>query len=467
MDCLQFVNEVIDAKQDFLINTSKKIWDYAELPYKEYQSMELLCQILEEAGFSVVKNIAKIPTAFVATAKVGDTGFKMGFLGEYDALDALSQQAEETTKKPVEEGAPGHGCGHNLLGVGALGAALALKEYLEVNQETGTVIYYGCPAEEGAGAKQFMAREGVFDEADFIYTWHPSTINGVDDARCNAIMGASFEFFGVSSHAGGSPHKGRSALDTAELMSVGVNYLREHIVDKARVHYAYANTGGSAPNVVHDYTKVKYEVRTPKVEDLEMLFERVVNVGKGAALMVGTQMEYEVTMAFSDYFPNDALAEIANECYMEIGAPKWSDEDYALAKKYVDSYEEGAISNKIRQKDKPLDSKVTPYDRDNREINGGSTDVGDVCYAVPTLNILSACACEDNIWHTWQTTAQMASSIGYKGMLTATKVMALSAIRTMQRPGAVKRAKKITKEHNGGTYTCPLPEETMPPLKTY
>ena len=462
MDCLQFVNEVIDKKQEFLIDTSKKIWDYAELPYKEYKSQELLCQILAEAGFEIEKDVAEIPTAFVARAKIGEEGFKMGFLGEYDALDALSQQASITTKKPVEEGAPGHGCGHNLLGVGALGAALTLKEYLVAEKLTGTVIYYGCPAEEGAGAKQFMARAGVFDEADFVYTWHPSTVNGVDDAGCNAIMGASFEFFGTSSHAGGSPHKGRSALDTAELMSVGVNYMREHIIDQARIHYAYANTGGSAPNVVHDYAKVKYEVRTPKVEDLKDLFRRVVNVAKGAALMVETQMKYEVTMAFSNYFPNDALAEIANECYLEIGAPKWSDEDYALAKQYADSYGESVSSS-----EKALASTVTLYNKDNKEVNGGSTDVGDVCYTGPTLNILAACACEGNIWHTWQTTAQMASAIGYKGMITATKVMALSAIRTMQRPGAIKRAKKITKEYNGGKYSCPLPAEVKPPLNTY
>lgn len=477
---LTFLEKVLNEKQELCVEVSKKVWEYAELSYNESQSCEVLCSTLESEGFKIKKNIAEIPTAFEARFVNGEGKPVMGFLGEFDALDALSQMAGVTEKCPIEAGKPGHGCGHNLLGAGSMGAAILLKEYLVANDLSGTVVFYGCPGEEGAGSKQFMARAGAFDDADFIYSWHPDTKNAVENCCSNAIMGANFTFKGISSHAGSTPHLGKSALDTAELMNIGVNYLREHMIDKARVHYAYSNTGGTAPNVIPDYASVKYEVRSPKVSQVKELFERVVNVAKGAALMVGTEMEYEITMAFSDYIPNPVLAEIASKCMQEVGAPAWDDADYSLAKKYLSSYdqksykgieelllEEYGEERTAELLEKPLYSVVDMYDAEKAKTSGGSTDVGDVCYVVPTLNISVATACVGNVGHTWQVTGQSNSSIGEKGMLTAAKVLALSAIRTMDNPEAIGRAKAIVQKQNGGRYVCPLPDEVAPPIGKY
>ena len=229
MKDLEFLEHVIDQKSQMILDANDRIWEYAELAYHETRSADLLCQILKDEGFSVTTGDAGIPTCFTGTFSYGSGKPVMGILGEYDALSSLSQKAASPRKEPVEAGAPGHGCGHSALGTGSLAAVLAVKEYLVENKKDGTIIYFGCPAEEGAGSKQFMARAGMFDNVDFVYTWHPATINAVECNHSNAIMGANFEFKGVSSHAGGSPHLGRSALDAAELMNVGCNYLREHM----------------------------------------------------------------------------------------------------------------------------------------------------------------------------------------------------------------------------------------------
>lgn len=478
MTDLEFINQVIYSKKDMILNISETIWSYAELPYEETKSAALLCDVLRKEGFTVTEGVAEMPTAFTASFGSGKPVF--GFLGEYDALDILSQEAGNPIKKPVTEGAPGHGCGHNCLGAGSLAAAIAIKEYLTANKKLGTVIFFGCPAEEGAGSKQFMARAGIFDGVDFVYTWHPSTINEVQSDRTVSIMGANFEFRGLTAHAGSTPHLGRSALDAAELMSVGVNYLREHMIDQARIHYAYVDAGGVAPNVVHDHTLVKYEVRSPKVKQVKELFERVVKVAQGAALMTDTTMNYEITMAFSDHITNSALASIADECLQEVGAPPWDESDYALAKAYLSSYNETTMAS-IKEKivetygedqleeilNRPLDPVIHPYDEKNTSYQCGSTDVGDVCYTVPTLNFHVATACIGNVGHTWQMTGQACSSIAHKGLITAAKAMALSTIRTMNRPDVIEKAKQIVLKQNGGTYECPLPDSVKPPVGIY
>ncbi|WP_409228614.1 amidohydrolase [Gudongella sp. SC589] len=478
MDDLRFIERIIGEKEELLKEASRKIWEAAELPYMEEKSAGILMEILESEGFSVESGVAGMPTAFVA--RYGEGKPVAGFMGEYDALDALSQKPGLPQKEQLIKDGPGHGCGHNLLGTGSLGAAIALKEYMKETGRVGTVIYYGTPAEEGAGSKQFMARDGIFDEADFIYTWHPATRNEVQSDRTVAIMGANFRFKGTTAHAGGSPHLGRSALDAAELMSVGVNYLREHMIDQARIHYAYVDAGGVSPNVVQDRSLVKYEVRAPKVSQMRDLFARLVDVAKGAALMTGTSMEYDITMAFSDYISNSVLAQIGNDCFLEVGPPKWNDGDYELAKGFLQSYDsktQEAIREELEEGygdenvdeilEKPLDSKVHPWDPGNRRYRSGSTDVGDVSYVVPTLNFNVATACVGNVGHTWQMTAQSGSGIGEKGMLVAAKVMALSAIRTMDDEDAIGRAKEFVKKQNGGKYSCPLPEDLKTPIGTY
>lgn len=480
MDTLAFIEKVVEEKAARIIEANDKIWEYAELAFHEYKSAELLCTILREEGFSVETGLAEIPTCFKGSFSVGSGKPVIGILGEYDALAGLNQAAACPSKQERAAGTPGHGCGHSALGTGSLAAAIAIKEYLQQFNKDGTVIYFGCPAEEGAGSKQFMARAGLFDDVDFVYTWHPDSINMVDNSHNNAIMGANFHFQGVTAHAGATPFLGRSALDAAELMSVGCNYLREHVIPEARIHYAYIDAGGTAPNVVQDHSTVRYEVRAPYVYQLTDLFERVVNVARGAAIMTGTTMTYELSMAFTEYIPNKALAAVADECMKEVGAPKWTEEDYQLAKQFLESYNEQtkltirenltAIYGEDRLDEilaRPLDSEIHPFDPEKIVQVAGSTDVGDVGYAVPTLNLRVATCCAGNVGHTWQMTAQTCSPLAHKGLLTAAKMMALASIRTMDRPDVIEAAKAETIKRNGGHYTCPLPDSVKPPLDTY
>lgn len=480
MKDLEFLEQVINEKAAMILDANDKIWEYAELAFHETKSAALLCDILEKEGFTLTTGDAGIPTCFTAAFSYGSGKPVMGILGEYDALSSLSQKAAATTKEPLIEGAPGHGCGHCALGTGSLAAALAVKEYLVANKKDGTIIYFGCPAEEGAGSKQFMARAGMFDNVDFIYTWHPATQNAVDCSHNNAIMGANFEFKGVSAHAGGCPYLGRSALDAVELMNVGCNYLREHMIPEARIHYAYIDAGGTAPNVVQDHAVIRYEVRSPRVSQVKELFERVKNVARGASIMTDTEMNCELAMAFTEYIPNNALAAVADECLKEVGAPKWDEADYELAKTFLHTFPEITMEN-IRNQiietygedrleeimERPLDSEIHPFSPDKVKLTAGSTDVGDVGYAAPTLNICVATACVGNVGHSWQMVAQSCSPIAHKGLLTAAKVMALSCIRTMDRPDVIEAAKKEVTKRNGGHYTCPLPDSVKPPLDTY
>ena len=480
MKDLEFLEHVIDQKSQMILDANDRIWEYAELAYHETRSADLLCQILKDEGFSVTTGDAGIPTCFTGTFSYGSGKPVMGILGEYDALSSLSQKAASPRKEPVEAGAPGHGCGHSALGTGSLAAVLAVKEYLVENKKDGTIIYFGCPAEEGAGSKQFMARAGMFDNVDFVYTWHPATINAVECNHSNAIMGANFEFKGVSSHAGGSPHLGRSALDAAELMNVGCNYLREHMIPEARIHYAYIDAGGTAPNVVQDHAVIRYEVRSPWVSQVKDLFERVKNVARGASIMTDTTVDCELAMAFTEYIPNNALAAVADECMKEVGTPKWDEDDYAMAREFLNTYPPVTMENIKSQiievfgedrleeiLERPLDSEIHPFNPDKIKLTAGSTDVGDVGYAAPTLNINIATACIGNVGQSWQMVAQTCSPLAHKGLLTAAKVMALACVRTMDRPDVIEAAKKEVTKRNGGHYTCPLPDSVMPPLDTY
>ena len=332
---IQTIKDLVSAKADTTVALAKEIWDYAELSYEETKSAAALIAALKQEGFTIEEGIADIPTAFTATFTAGSGKPVVGFLAEYDALSGLSQKAGCPVQEPVREGGAGHGCGHNLLGAGCYAAAVALKDYLIKEKKDGTVIFFGCPAEEGAGSKQFIARAGYFDNVDFAYTWHPETVNEVGSRGSVAIMGANFTFDGIAAHAGGEPHLGRSALDAVELMNVGCNYLREHMIDAARIHYAYSDPGGTAPNVVQSHAVIKYEVRAPKVSQVQELFTRVVDVAKGAALMTGTKMKYEITMAFSDYVPNRTLGAVVDQCMRELGAPEWTEADYRLAAEFL------------------------------------------------------------------------------------------------------------------------------------
>lgn len=480
MSQIDDVRNLVAKKSDTAVELAKNIWGYAELAYKETKSAAAMITAAEREGFWVETGIAGIPTAFTATYVCGNGKPVIGFLAEYDALDGLSQEAANPQQCPITPGGSGHGCGHNLLGSGAWLAAVATKDYLEQNKMDGTVILFGCPAEEGAGSKQFIARDGYFDNVDFAYTWHPAYLNRVSSRGSVAIMGANFIFDGIASHAGGAPHLGRSALDACELMNVGVNYLREHMIDEARIHYAYSDAGGTAPNVVQAHAVIKYEVRAPKVKQMKELFTRVTDIAKGASLMTGTRMRYEIAMAFSDYTPNKTLAAVMDECLQEFGAPEWTEEDYKLASQMLRSYPkqtqltinediaeifEGVDVEKLMRK--PLDTTVHPFDPKDDRYESGSTDVGDVGYATPTVELNVATACLGNVGHTWQNTAFSCSPIGFKGMIRAAEVLTLAALRTIAQPELIAKAKEELLKKNGGKYVCPLPDYIQPPIETY
>ena len=284
----------------------------------------------------------------------------------------------------------------------------------------------------------------------------------------------------IAAHAGGEPHLGRSALDAVELMNVGCNYLREHMIDAARIHYAYSDPGGTAPNVVQSHAVIKYEVRAPKVSQVQELFTRVVDVAKGAALMTGTKMKYEITMAFSDYVPNRTLGAVVDQCMREMGAPEWTEDEYQLAAEFLRTYPRTTMVG-IREKlgyyfepeeldaalEKPLDRIIHPFNPKETAYSSGSTDVGDVGYATPTVMFHVATACLGNVGHSWQNTAFSCSDIGMKGMLRAAEIMTLAAIRTMDQPAVIAKAWEELKQKNGGSYHCPLPDYVTPPIGRY
>jgi aminobenzoyl-glutamate utilization protein B len=294
------------ANEDKLIDLAKDIWEHPELGLQETRSSRLLVDELEKAGFSVAIGIDQMPTAFVASWGEGKP--IIGILGEYDALPGLSQKVS-ATREPIEEGAPGHGCGHNLLGVGSLGAALAVKEAMEKDEIKGTIRYYGCPAEETMLGKIFMARAGVFDDLDAAITWHPFYANTVWWCSLLAMNSFKVNFHGVAAHAAAAPEAGRSALDGVQLMDIGVNYLREHIVQEARIHCVITN-GGEAPNVVPPFAQVWYYVRAPRREQVDEIYSRMLDIAKGAALMTGTTFEIDFLTGGYDVLPNDRLGEL-------------------------------------------------------------------------------------------------------------------------------------------------------------
>jgi len=474
------VQALVAAKKEKAEKIALDIWNYAEIAYQETQSAAELEEALTSEGFEVKTNIADIPTAFTATYVSGSGKPVMGILAEYDALDGLSQKAAVTEEEPVVAGGCGHGCGHNLLGGGAYAAAVAVKDYLQKTGKNGTIILFGCPAEEGAGSKQFIARAGYFDNVDFAYTWHPATVNEVSADGSVAIMGANFIFDGIASHAGGAPHLGRSALDGCELMNIGVNYLREHMLDQARVHYAYSDAGGTAPNVVQSHAVIKYEVRAPKVRQMQELFARVAKIAEGAAIMTETKMHYDITMAFSDYRPNKTLAPVVAEALEDLGAPEWTEEEYKMAADMLRTYSRGTLNN-IKENlaetfegadvaqmlEKPLHSGIRAFDPRFFQYKSGSTDVGDVGYATPTVELHVATACLGNVGHSWQNTSFAGSNIGLKGMIRAAEVLALACIRTMDQPDLIAKAKEELLVKNGGKYVCPLPDYVTPPIGRY
>jgi aminobenzoyl-glutamate utilization protein B len=474
----------LDANEDKLTELAKDIWKHPELGVEEFHASKLIAGELEQAGFSVSMGVGQMPTAFVASWGEGKP--IIGILGEYDALPSLSQKVS-AARKSIDEGGPGHGCGHNLLGVASLGAALALKEAMEKGKVRGTIRFFGCPAEETLVGKVFMARAGVFNDLDAAITWHPGYVNSARASSSNAMNSFKVNFHGIAAHAGGSPEAGRSALDGVQLMDVGVNYLREHIIQEARVHCVITE-GGKAPNVVPPYAQVWYYVRAPNREQVDHIYAWMLDIAKGAALMTGTTHDIDFLTGCHDTLPNDTIGNVLLEKLKKVGAPKFTDEEKDLARKLQETFPPGAIEKSLDLARKlqetfppgaiekslkrfgmtreevgdPLCEKITePHGRG--EVMGGSTDVGDVSYITPTAEITTCCRALGTPGHSWQNVVTSGSSIGFKGMMVAAKAMALAALDLETKPDVLKAAHDEFEGKTGGRqYVTPLPEGAVP-----
>lgn len=476
MDRKQFVIQAVEEKRDLIVKVSDQIFDYAEIGFHEFRTAKLYEETLKNEGFQVEMGVGGMPTAFKAS--FGEGKPVIGLLAEYDALPELSQKGGCIMRAQADgENPDGHGCGHNLLGAGVFAAALAMKKYLEENPGKGTVVLFGCPSEEKGNGKTIMARDGVFDGVDAALTWHPMDINEAWTVSTLANVSVFFRFKGVTAHAAASPEQGRSALDAAELMSVGVNYLREHIIPEARIHYAYRDVGGIAPNVVQGHSCVHYFVRAPKSWQVQEIYKRVIDVAEGAAKMTGTEMTYELYAGLSDYIPNHALTELLHECMVEIGPADYSEEDFALARRFLTetstAEELEAKKAKFRKMfgaerlesilEHPLHTEIAPLDW-NAAPMAGSTDVGDASYVMPTAQLTMATATLGTASHTWQMTAHGNTEIAHKAMLAAGKSIALAGIRLCEEHDILEKAREEWREETGGVYECPIPKEIKPRL---
>lgn len=469
MDTLQ---EFFTREMPRMTALADRIWSLAELRYAETASAQLHIDGLVSLGFRMTRNVAGIPTAFMA--EWGDAGPVIAFLGEYDALFGMSQQSGALTCMPLADSPSlaGHGCGHHLLGTAAHFAAIALQAHLKATGGQARIRYYGCPAEEGGSGKTFMARAGVFDDVDTALTWHPGSYTGVVGQSSLANIQAKFIFHGRASHAAHSPHLGRSALDAVELMSVGVNYLREHMPPDARVHYAITDTGGLSPNVVQARAEVLYLIRAARNPDAADLYARVQNVARGAALMTDCQVEVVFDKACSNLVPNSTLGRVLHEKLLAEGPLHVDADTQARAAGFqatLRSDEIDAVSRPLAsvlrgQVPKVFDG-VLPYDPEAKEVLYGSTDVGDVSWITPTVQAWVACFAFGTPLHSWQMVSQGQSSLAHAGMLRAARALTATAIELVQRPELIAQAKaELVERRQGKPYQCPIPAEAPLPF---
>ena len=462
--------QIVDGKRDEYVALADRVWDTPELAYGEHRSAAEHLAMLEQEGFRITQNLAGIPTALMAEA--GDEGPVIAILGEYDALPGLSQQAGLAEPRPIEgDGGVGHGCGHNLLGSASMLAASAVKDWLAQSGVKGRVRYYGCPAEEGGAAKGFMVRAGVFEDVDIAISWHPASFSGVNEAVSLANTRIDFTFVGRAAHAAAAPDLGRSALDAVELMSVGVNYMREHMPDDARVHYAYLDAGGIAPNVVQARAKVRYLIRAADLTQLTALVARVRKIADGAALMTETTVTTKVVSAVSNLMPNTPLERTMHDNFERLGPPEFDEQDRAYAERIRATLSPQDIAAAFQRSgvpvrpDLPMADFIIPFGSHGRGGHG-STDVGDVSWVVPTVQARGATCAVGTPFHTWQLTAQGKSPAAHKGLVHVAKVMAGTALDVLQNPELIAKAKADLAERTRATpYKSPLPEDVQPPIE--
>lgn len=466
------IYEFLKKHEETFKEMTEFIYYHPELKFEEYESSQYLIKKSKEFGFEVDENIPNLPTAFVATYNNG--GRHIGFLGEYDALPDLYQTPnvaiENNENKKI-----GHGCGHNLLGIGAFTAAVIVKEIIQKYDLPLTVSFYGCPGEEIGSGKTYMVRDGVFDDLELALTWHPSPSNSIMTQSSLANVLVDFHFKGISSHAANSPHLGRSALDAIELMNVGVNYLREHVPTTNRIHYAITDSGGQSPSVVQANATVKYLIRAVNTKEVYHTYERIQKIAQGAALMTETELEIDFIKGCSNYIGNKALESVLYEALNETYDMKVTEAMESYAKQIFESFTPEQQNNKTTSmigmgfmddeeylEDKYIYDRVSPYHPSN-EAFAGSTDVADVSWVVPTAQLSCATSVIGTPLHTWQMTAQGLSDLALSGMFNAGKAMALAALETSlddNKFNAVKdEFEKFRKKH---PYQSPIGKDIQP-----
>ena len=445
------VMRFVDSRYEYTAELARTLWEYAEVGYLEEKSSSLLQQTLAEEGFAVEAGVAGIPTAFVAS--YGDEGPVIGILAEFDALPGINQDAVPQ-RSPVEGKTAGHACGHNLFGAGSVGAAIAVRHWLEETGTPGIVRLYGAPAEEGGSGKVYMVREGLFDDVDIVLHWHADDENSAEARTTLANRSAKFRFRGVSAHAAGAPEKARSALDGVEAFNFMVNMMREHVPQQTRIHYVITS-GGSTPNVVPDYAEVFYYVRHPEAEQVKAIWERVEQAARAAALGTGVEVDWEIIHGNHPVLINEALAKMMDRKLRIVGGVEYTDEENAFARD---------IYSTLADPELPIGSQavVQPYEV---SLGYGSTDVGDVSMAVPTVGLRVATWVPGTAAHSWQAVAASGTSIGYKGAQVAAKTLALAATELMQNAELRREARAEFEQRRGPDFRYEaLLGDRAPPL---
>ncbi|MBK5293693.1 MAG: amidohydrolase [Acidobacteriia bacterium] len=428
---------------------ASQIWELAESGYQEHKSSALLKAELRKAGFALQENVGGIPTAFAATWGQGKP--VVGIMGEFDALPGLSQ-ATLPDRMPIVEGAPGHGCGHNLLGTAAVFAAIVAKDQFAASGRPGTIRFFGTPAEEGGGGKIYMARAGVFSGTDVVLTWHPGNNNSAGLSGTLANISAKFRFHGKASHASSAPEAGRSALDAVQLMNYAVELLREHVPQETRIHYVITN-GGSAPNIVPQLAESYYYARHPNMTSLDGIWDRIVKCAQAAALATETRMEMDLVNSVYDVLPNDALSLLLDKNLRRAGGVQYTAEENAFARRLQTTLDNPSALG--------TQESIVPREAD-RGL-GGSTDVGDISWLLPTAQFTTATWVPGTPAHTWQSTACSGMSIGRKGMLVAAKTLALTTLDILHDPKQGDQAQASFEKRKGGRiYRSRVPEGQNP-----
>lgn len=459
----------ISNNEKLIIDISDKIWEFAELGLQEFKSAALLADTLEKHGFTVQNEIADMPTAFVASFGTGKP--VVGIMGEYDALPGISQKPVPY-EDPIIEGAPGHGCGHNIHGASGMAGAIAVKDAMDKNSIEGTIKFFGCPAEENYSGKVFMVRDGFFDDVDASLSHHPYWFNWAGIGSSLAVNSVKFHFHGKATHAAASPDRGRSALDAVELMNMGVNYMREHIVQEARIHYVIEK-GGQQPNVVPPYARTWYYIRAPERHQVEELYKRILKIADGADLMARTTHEVEYLEGCYNVLPNKRLSELITNNMREIGTPEYTEEEMKFAEEISKTVSREDKEAGLRQTKRPgwedfmdvLIDRTIPDAWDEGHIMPGSTDVADVSWVTPTMEFYTATNVLGVPGHSWQSVALNGMSIGHKSLIFASKVLATSALDLLTNPELMRSVhEEFEKRKAGRIYKSPIPDEVKPPL---